>query len=389
MRRLPPGALRKYTLYILAWTIVGLFFFSQELLRRLIAQDPTPWWRYLASWLIGVYICAALTPGVLWLGARFPIERKNWVRRVALHLVCSIAFSLIDLVLASLELPLMKVLPESIQGFGGTLALLMLINFHGSVLVYWIVLGVQYTFRYYRRYQEREKEALRLELHAAELKSQLMHAHLSALKMQLQPHFLFNTLNAIMVLVRQQRGPQAEEMLARLSDLLRSVLEDVETQEVPLHRELDYLRLYLAIEEVRFQDRLVVAISANASTLEAAVPHMGLQPLVENAIRHGIGRRSAAGKIEISATRQADKLEIRVADDGPGFAHDNGTPSSGIGLVNTRARLSQLYGDAASLTLENAKPMGAIVTMVLPYHVVANAPHAELMEAHGSDDAVG
>jgi LytS/YehU family sensor histidine kinase len=178
-----------------------------------------------------------------------------------------------------------------------------MLGFHSNITTYFTLLGMQYGWQYYRQYQEREREALRLKLDASELRTQLMRAQLSALKMQLQPHFLFNTLNAIMVLVRQQKGRQAEETLARLSDLLRCVLEDVEAQEVPLRRELEYLQLYLSIEQVRFQDRLRVEISADPAILEAAVPHMGLQPIVENAIRHGIGRSSAAGRIQISAAR--------------------------------------------------------------------------------------
>ena len=378
--------LRKYAAYFLAWTILGLFFFSQELAQRFFSHDPTPWWHYLLSWLTGMYICALLTPGVLWLGRKFPIERRNWARRTALHLLCSVAFALINVVLASIELPHMRVLPASVKGFWGTLAVLLLISFHGSILVYWVVLGIQYALLYYRRYQEREKQALRLELHASELKSQLMRSQLSALKMQLQPHFLFNTLNAIMVLVRQQRGRQAEEMLARLSDLLRSVLEEVEPQEVPLRRELDYLRLYLSIEQVRFQDRLRIEIHADPGTLDAAVPHMGLQPIVENAIRHGIGRRSAAGKIEISASRVNDKLELKVEDDGPGFPAANFEAARGIGLANTRARLNQLYGDAAELTAQNREHCGAAVTMILPYHVAPGFEETEVMELHGLDD---
>ena len=167
--------------------------------------------------------------------------------------------------------------------------------------------------------------------------------------MQLQPHFLFNTLNAIMVLVRQQRGAQAEEMLARLSDLLRCVLDEVAAQEVPLRRELEYLQLYLSIEQVHFQDRLRIEISANPTVLDAAVPQMILQPIVENAIRHGIARSSAAGQIRISASRTGDTLEIDVQDDGPGFPAAHSSNTRGIGLANTRARLEQLYGDAARL----------------------------------------
>jgi sensor histidine kinase YesM len=194
-------------------------------------------------------------------------------------------------------------LPGFHEGFCGDVFVVFMLGFHSNITTYFTLLGMQYGWQYYRQYQEREREAPRLKLDASELRTQLMRAQLSALKMQLQPHFLFNTLNAIMVLVRQQKGRQAEETLARLSDLLRCVLEDVEAQEVPLRRELEYLQLYLSIEQVRFQDRLRVEISADPAILEAAVPHMGLQPIVENAIRHGIGRSSAAGRIQISAAR--------------------------------------------------------------------------------------
>jgi LytS/YehU family sensor histidine kinase len=182
----------------------------------------------------------------------------------------------------------------------------------------------------------------------------------------LQPHFLFNTLNAIMVLVRQQRGRQAEEMLARLSDLLRCVLEDVDAQQIPLRKEFEYLRLYLSIEQVRFQDRLGIQFSADDSALEAAVPHMALQPIVENAVRHGIGRVAAAGTIRISASHTNQTLVIRVADDGPGLGAADLSAGCGIGLANTRSRLQQLYGDAASLRVENGE-RGVVATITLPY----------------------
>jgi LytS/YehU family sensor histidine kinase len=205
--------------------------------------------------------------------------------------------------------------------------------------------------------------------------------------MQLQPHFLFNTLNAIMVLVRQQKGLQAEEMLAHLSDLLRCVLEDVEAQEVSLRRELEYLQLYLSIEQVRFLDRLRTEISADPAILDAAVPQMALQPIVENAIRHGLGKSSSAGKIQISAIRVNDMLEIKVQDDGPGFPDGNASQGRGIGLANTRTRLHQLYGGSAKLTGENGELGGAIVTMLLPYHLAPESSARELVEVHALHNA--
>jgi signal transduction histidine kinase len=379
--------LRNYAWYFLAWTVCGLFFMSQGLTQKFFSRDPTPWWHYLVSYLIGVYISAALTPGVLWLGRRFPFERKIWARRLALHLLFSVAFAVTQLIIESAILARIGVFPSVMKGFAGTLIVLSIVGFHQSLISYFMVLGILYAFRYYRKYQERERDALRLELHSSELRSQLMTAQLSALKMQLQPHFLFNTLNAIMVLVRQQRGRQAEETLSLLSDLLRCVLEDVESQEVPLRRELEYLQLYLAIEQVRFQDRLRVEISADPAILEAAVPHMALQPIVENAIRHGLGRSSAAGSIRISAARVNQMLELKVQDDGPGLPPANSSQGHGIGLANTRARLQQLYGDAGQLTLENGEHGGAVATMTFPYRAAPGIPDTEVMEVHAFDDA--
>jgi sensor histidine kinase YesM len=176
------------------------------------------------------------------------------------------------------------------------------------------------------------------------------------------------------VLVRQQKGQQAEETLARFSDLLRAVLADMETQEVTLARELEYLKLYLSIEQVRFSDRLRVDFDVDPELLDAAVPHMGLQPLVENAIRHGVGSRATPGVISIRAERNGDALHVIVRDDGPGFRAPDpqGAQKSGmgLGLTNTRARLEQLYGAAAQLRAENSPRGGAQVTMVLPLKIL-------------------
>jgi sensor histidine kinase YesM len=379
--------LRRYAIYFLAWTVVGVFFFTQGFMQKLFSGDPNPSWHYLVSWLTGVYIWALLTPVILWAGRRFPLERRNWLRRTALHLSFSVAFTIFQLALESVVLSWIGVFPSLMEGVLSAFVFLMLIGFHSGIFNYFIVLGIQAGLRYYRQYQEREREALRLELRATELQSQLMRAQLGALKMQLQPHFLFNTLNAIMSLVRQRRGEQAEEMLARLSDLLRCVLEDVEAQEVPLRRELEYLRLYLYIEQARFQDRLKVEISADPAILDAALPQMGLQPIVENAIRHGIGRSSAAGLIRIGASRVNDRLELRVQDDGPGFPVVDSSPDGGIGLSNTKERLRQLYGAEANLKIENAKQGGAVVTMTLPYHVAPGNLEMEALETHAIDHA--
>jgi two-component system LytT family sensor kinase len=358
--------LRNYPLYFLLWTVVGLFYFSQVLTQRLLTHDTTPWWHYLVAWLSGVYIWALLTPVILLLGRRFPIGRGTDGRRaVAFHLLLSAAFSACELCLEGVLYSQLHLFP-TLTGFRKSAEQLLLRGFHGGVLDYWIVLGLQWGALYYRGFQQRSQEALKLELRASELQSQLVSAQLTALKMQLQPHFLFNTLNAIMVLVRQHKSKDAEQMLGHLGDLLRGVLEDVDAQEIPLSRELEYLRLYLAIEQVRFPDRLRVEIATDPATHAAAVPQLVLQPIVENAIRHGIGRSLAAGHILISASKINETVELRVQDDGPGFPPGDLPEDSGIGLTNTRARLQQHYGPDARLDIHNGDRGGVIVTMSIP-----------------------
>ncbi|HEX3474391.1 MAG TPA: histidine kinase [Kofleriaceae bacterium] len=375
MRRLdwPPV---RFGLWVLVWTMAGLFFFTQDLSRKAYWGDPTPWWHYLISWMLGVWLAAVTTPAVVWLGRRWPIERRNWLPRVALHVVCSLGYAVIQVVaLGAIGAQIGFVGALNADRFVDTLPVLAVVSFHNNVVSYWAMLGLMYGIDYYRRYQEREKQALRLELRASELETQLVRTRLDGLKMQLQPHFLFNTMNAIMVLVRQQRGPEAEETIARLCDLLRFVLDDALVQEVPLRRELEYLGLYLSIEQLRFADRLRVAIDADPAILDAAVPHMSLQPIVENAVRHGVGASEAGGTIRLTATRVADDLVVEVTDDGPGLSPEPST-RRGIGLDNTRARLRQLYGDRASLSIANGEVSGAVVTVVLPYRAAPEAPGA-------------
>jgi LytS/YehU family sensor histidine kinase len=228
--------------------------------------------------------------------------------------------------------------------------------------------GLQVLFRTHQNAKDREREALELSVRSSQLAQQLTAAQLGALKMQLQPHFLFNTLGAIMVLVQQNRPEQARVMLARLSDLLRLTLENVNAQETPLHRELDFLRLYLSIEQVRFEDRLRVRITADPHLSDALVPHMVLQPIVENAVRHGLGRSESAVLIDIHADHRDGALIMTVADDGPG-SPTPGFEGAGIGLANTRERLRHLYGADAGLRAENTSPRGARVTVMLPFHV--------------------
>jgi sensor histidine kinase YesM len=381
--------LRRYAAYFLVWTALGLFMFSQGMVQKVVTNDPNPWWHHLISWMVGVYVWLLLTPTVLWLGRRFALERRHWFRKAMIHVALSVAVAIIQLSTESAILYFIGVFPTIMTSYGATLAFLLIIGFHQAVLTYWSILAIQFGFGWYSRYIEGKQVALRLELRSSQLEGQLTRAHLSALKMQLQPHFLFNTLNTIMVLVRQQKSRDAEEMLGRLSDLLRCVLDEVDTQEIPLRRELEYLQLYLSIEQVRFQDRMHVEITTDPEVFDASVPHMVLQPIVENAIRHGIGGSSSAGKIRISARRVDGTLEMKVHDDGPGLAAASGGQARGIGLANTRARLAQLYGDTASLSVRNDDHRGVVATVILPYRMSTVDSYADWTETGAVHNIVG
>ena len=368
--------IRPWAFYFLAWTLVGLIYFAQNVTRRFYWEDPNPW-QDLRYWSANIYISALLTPLIVWAGRRWPLERQRIGRLLALHFLLSIGWALSRLSLeAAFHLSWNEFWPiQPPVTFKSEVTLLFIFGFHTAVVAYWVVLSIQTAIRNESLFQERAQAVLRSDLRASQLETQVAQARLGALKAQLQPHFLFNTLNAIVVLVRQQKGQQAEETLARFSDLLRAVLADMDAQEVTLQRELEYLRLYLSIEQLRFSDRLRVDIDVDPELLDAAVPHMALQPIVENAIRHGIGARASPGAIRIHGQRirdeSGDHLQVSVRDDGPGFGAKcaSSGPGSGLGLglANTRARLKQLYGEGAELRAESPEGGGALVTLVLPF----------------------
>jgi LytS/YehU family sensor histidine kinase len=229
--------------------------------------------------------------------------------------------------------------------------------------VYWAILGVGYAFDYREKYKERESLT-------STLKAQLAQAQLESLKMQLHPHFLFNTLHAIAGLVRNNEKEPAVNMIAGLSDLLRRTLESADEQEVPLREEARFIELYLDIQKVRFSDRLTMRMEIAPETLDALVPNLILQPLVENAIRHGVSLNDSAGIVIISSVCVDDVLRISVCDNGPGLQSGwQMEASEGIGLANTRERLKHLYGTEHRFELRNGATGGVTASLAIPFRV--------------------
>lgn len=314
------------------------------------------------------YLWALFTPPVVWLAKHSPIGRGALVSRSALHLCFATVLSFSNTALRVGSEALLMGGVESYAGQEGMSSLtfwiaLGTLELPIHLFIYSAILGVTYLVGYQRRLRERE-------LATTQLSAQLAHAQVQALRMQINPHFLFNAMNSISMLVRDKRPEEAVKTIAGLSDLLRYVLDDASGQEVTLRRELDFIQRYLAIERVRFQDRLEVSIEASPDTLDSLVPNLLLQPLVENAIRHGISRSASATTIAITAQARGGAMELLVQDDGPGLEQQSTSRSgTGLGIANTRKRLRQLYGDQQSLELEDVAPHGAAVRITLPMHI--------------------
>ena len=365
---------RSLALQFAFWTLIGILTTSQYYSFYRFENERYPIWRLILWQMPGWYLWGLLTPLVLFLGRRFRIERPRWPAPFFIHLVIAVFIALTHVsVISSFrwifrpanrsaeQMPFVNVWVPAFAG-----------SFHIDLLIYFVILGVGYSFEFYRKYRERELAASRLE-------KQLAQAQLQALKMQLHPHFLFNTLHAISVLVRKQENQTAVRMISGLSDLLRYVLRQNEAQEVSLRQELDFIEQYLEIERLRFQDRLKVQIDAATDTLEAGVPNLILQPLVENAIRHGIAARANAGLIEIKARRNHELLWLEVRDDGPGIEDDlRFLQSNGLGLKNTLARLKQSYGEAARFELQNGESRGAVARIGIPFNLSTRVSAQEL-----------
>ncbi|HEX9985818.1 MAG TPA: histidine kinase [Thermoanaerobaculia bacterium] len=343
MARFSPRGVVALVVFIVS-SFAGVYFATQlwltypDPIRRPLGEALAINFTYY--WLWGLSV-----PAVIWVARRFRFERDTWPLSTVVHLLWGVILTLVQITIA--ESILMFTVPRSSPK---PVWMAIKDNFHSSFPTYCVIVFAYYAFDYYRKYRDRELL--------------LSRAQLESLKMQLNPHFLFNSLNTISSLMYRDVDA-ADAMMTRLSELLRLTLDKQGTHEVTLKEEMDVLERYLDIERIRFEERLHVSIDLEPATLEARIPNFSLQPLVENAIKHGIAPRPEGGSLEISARRLDGMLEIRLHDDGPGLCP---LPRrEGIGVANTRARLATLYGDAHRFEMCNAPEGGLLVTLAVPW----------------------
>ncbi len=339
-----------------AWVLAGVVLGGQSALDvTMRGGKGTP----LSVAFIQTLPWIPVTLGVIALTIRFPFTRDRWAVPALIHAIAVVVASFVANVLTVLGYM------ASAGRFGSASdivrggALWATLHFHITVLVYAAGLAITQAVLYYRRTRARELQVARLE-------GQLARAHLQTLNAQIRPHFLFNTLHTIGQLWRSGRSDDADAVLDHLGALFHKVQRSTSRFEVPLSEELELVRDYLAIEEVRFRDRLQTSVCASNAALECLVPPLILQPLVENAVRHGISAVSSSGRVDVAAEVNGDFLRLTVKDDGPGIAAAPQQPGSGTGLKNTRERLAQLYGADAHLELGDGDGRGTVVRVDIP-----------------------
>lgn len=375
-------------------TVVSLFFAFQNVVGHwMYDRDIRLAWT-LGTELFYWYLLAAALPLVLWLARRFRIERRTWVRTVPVHVALALLLGIVHSVAYYGVLTILTfgpgdtvglrwvdwgaVDPTTLEGIRDIAresargvarlrrqlwAELARALPTAALTVFWkygVAVGLFYAYDYYRKYQERK-------LRAAHLEHRLSESRLQALRMQLRPHFLFNTLHTASMLNEQDPGA-ASRVLTRLADLLRATLDEGEHHEVPLATELSFVRRYIEIEQVRFGGRLSVEWDVPDELLDARVPTLILQPLLENAVRHGVSQRPGARRIEVRASGDGGTLTLEVIDDGPGLPEGWSIErNAGLGLANTRDRLRTLYGEEWKLTVQGVDAGGVRVTVRLPF----------------------
>lgn len=338
------------------WTLLGLSYAVSNGMSRLSEGEPPSWDRMLTWYIGGFWLWMLLVPAIAWLG-RFTASR-SWRFFCLVHVPAGLLIALIHvLVQASSFWELYGTQMPKIHTLGQYLQVEFVNGLHLSIIVYWVILAVLRGMESRRRLRDER-------LRSAQLETQLAQSQLQTLRVQLQPHFLFNTLNAISALALAD-PMQARMMISRLSDMLRLTLEERHTQLLPLSRELEFVRNYLDIQRVRFRDRLAVHFEVSDEVLHAEVPSMILQPLVENALKHGLLEKTTHGNLYLSARREGYGLRLTVEDDGLGLPSES--VADGIGLGNTRARLEMLFGTAASMKLLARAGGGTCAEIRMPF----------------------
>lgn len=340
-------------LLVLCW-ILPIIIFSIQIytvasgIHRPVGVAEVIFWSFV-RW----YIWIPLSPAILWLGWRFPLAEAQLYRNILIHTAISMTIATGQLLLHN------RARVEWLRGeqkattYSASLSYLMLRRFPANILTYWLITGLGQTLFYFWRSREKEMEALRLE-------NSLNRAELFALKQQLHPHFLFNTLNQISELIHTD-PVTAERVVVRLGDLLRIALRELKTEVVTLERELEFLQKYLEIEQIRYRDRLKVVLNVDSQALKWGVPHMLLQPLVENSVKHGLTARECEVIVSIKALD--GRLSLTVEDNGEGKCVGE---SFGIGLQNTRERMQRLFGNSYTLEAGARDGGGYRVAITIP-----------------------
>jgi signal transduction histidine kinase len=352
---------RPYLVVFEVWTVVGLYQGARPFISVLLFHvKPLPPKVFVTS-LADAYLWALFTLAIFWLCRSFSFTARRWPVPLVVHVLGAILLSLLSV--ASNTGVNALVFPED----PGNFSMYFRGSFYDNVLWYATIVGVWHMLDYYTRMRNREVQAARLV-------GQLAQAQLETLKMQLQPHFLFNTLHSISELVHEDPAA-ADHMITRLGDLLRRTVDNAGTHEVTLAQEMDFLTAYLEIQQTRFQDTLLVEIDIPPDTMDALVPNLLLQPLVENAIRHGVEPSGGVGRVHVSARRRGDALELVVRDNGRGLpAVRPAGGREGVGVRNTRQRLQQMYGAGHSFELRNGEQGGAVARVEIPFRTGAAEP---------------
>ena len=363
LQRMPTNRWFVWLAVIGVWALLGVIYAGPIYLEVEAEGHGHTAWRIFSWGILTWCAWAPLTPAMVWLARRYPLVGPSWKRSLLAHVPAFLVISSIHSALATIVVLAIKPFDNmgaSPMSFWPRFLSRVPNSFGSDLLVYGGVIGVCYAIDYYRKYRERE-------LLATQLEAQLAQAQLDSLRMQLHPHFLFNTLNGIVGLVRDNKNQVAVNMLVGLSDLLRHALEHSDRQEVKLKEELNFINLYLNIQQMRFSDRLQLELDIDPRTQQALVPNLILQPLTENALRHGFGNSTASGTIGIRSRAENNRLQLVVFDNGAGLASNWQMKSSGgIGLANTAARLEQLYNGNHRMDIRNREGGGVEVIIEIP-----------------------